>query len=580
MTPATADKDRIAKTALRYIQKGQFQKAIEEYRKALSSDPRDIRLRLKVVDLYGRLGRKKEAVEECLQVADSYSDQGFYLKAIAVYKQAVRFDPENPALWEGMGDLYIKQDLFGDALGCYKRCAHFLRQQGQNEAAERLLFRMAEMAPESTSVRIPLAELYLEEGKTAAFETELDRLVRDLRTRDRLPALLQLLESFRRGAEGHPAIQGHLAEISAGLRAVAEADRARSEVSAPAAGRDGFGRPVESVENLASWSTRAQGGGPREEGEGPRDLQSGLLEVDLCLKYGLEEEALESLRGLALSVPDSISVHERLRDLCARRQDLAGWTREQVLIGELHVQQKECREALRAFEEVLKVDPDHAEAREAVRLLRSEGVSGPAAGLSELGAGVVAAEPGQREAPGPASTGLLLPGQPAGGELSPAASAPAKGAAGLEGFELSELDDIVREFKSGIADKIDTSDYDTHYNLGMAYKEMGLLDDALEEFRIAARSPERSREAYTCMALVYRETERFADARAALRMALAGTANTPEDQVAILFELGVLAEDERDWDGAFQAFTKASTIDPAYRDLPQRLQDVRAQRGQ
>src|SRR5512138_2461772 len=139
------DKDKVAQSALKFIQKGQFNRAIDEYRKVLTADPRDIRTRLKLIDLYGRAGRKKEAIDECLQVAESYSDQGFYLKSIAVYKQALRIDPENPKLFRNMGELYVKQGLVGDALAVFKKGVDCLRQQGQAQEAQSLLSRMEEM---------------------------------------------------------------------------------------------------------------------------------------------------------------------------------------------------------------------------------------------------------------------------------------------------------------------------------------------------------------------------------------------------------------------------------------------------
>jgi hypothetical protein len=63
-------------------------------------------------------------------------------------------------------------------------------------------------------------------------------------------------------------------------------------------------------------------------------------------------------------------------------------------------------------------------------------------------------------------------------------------------------------------------------------------------------------------------------------MALAGTSNAAEDEVAILFELGLLAEEEQDWENALQAYAAAAKIDPGYRDLAQRLESLRARQGQ
>ena len=51
------------------------------------------------------------------------------------------------------------------------------------------------------------------------------------------------------------------------------------------------------------------------------------------------------------------------------------------------------------------------------------------------------------------------------------------------------LEEIVQAFKKGIEQQIGAEDFDTHYNLGIAYKEMGLVDEAIGEFQFAAKDP-------------------------------------------------------------------------------------------
>ncbi len=51
------------------------------------------------------------------------------------------------------------------------------------------------------------------------------------------------------------------------------------------------------------------------------------------------------------------------------------------------------------------------------------------------------------------------------------------------------FEEVFQEFKKGVEKKVSEEDYDTHYNLGIAYKEMELVDEAIAEFQIAAKSP-------------------------------------------------------------------------------------------
>ena len=78
------------------------------------------------------------------------------------------------------------------------------------------------------------------------------------------------------------------------------------------------------------------------------------------------------------------------------------------------------------------------------------------------------------------------------------------------------------------------------------------------------------------MAMVYSELGRLGDARAALRMALAVPSNSQSDRAAILYELGLLAEEENDWEGAVSSYEKTAALEPNHRDVVQRLATARA----
>jgi tetratricopeptide (TPR) repeat protein len=68
----------------------------------------------------------------------------------------------------------------------------------------------------------------------------------------------------------------------------------------------------------------------------------------------------------------------------------------------------------------------------------------------------------------------------------------------------------------GVAETVAEDDAATHYDLGIAYREMGLLDDAVGEFEIAARSAQRAADACFMVALVRADQGRHDDALAAL----------------------------------------------------------------
>src|SRR5260370_27187836 len=84
------DKNKVMESASKPIGKGQFEKAVKEYQRVLEGDPDDVRVLQKLAELYQKMQRKDEAADCFEKVARTYAAQGFYLKAVALYKQVLK----------------------------------------------------------------------------------------------------------------------------------------------------------------------------------------------------------------------------------------------------------------------------------------------------------------------------------------------------------------------------------------------------------------------------------------------------------------------------------------------------------
>ena len=87
-----ASKDKLLANAQKFLSKGQTKKAIGEYQKLVDAFPKDVRNRQKFAELLSRDKRKEDALEEYEVVAKHYTETGFYLKAIAVFKQMQKIE--------------------------------------------------------------------------------------------------------------------------------------------------------------------------------------------------------------------------------------------------------------------------------------------------------------------------------------------------------------------------------------------------------------------------------------------------------------------------------------------------------
>jgi tetratricopeptide (TPR) repeat protein len=105
--------------------------------------------------------------------------------------------------------------------------------------------------------------------------------------------------------------------------------------------------------------------------------------------------------------------------------------------------------------------------------------------------------------------------------------------ADAEGFA-----EVFAAFKAGVKREVSEGDHEAHYDLGIAYKEMGLFEDAIGEFRVALADASRRLPCLHLMAACALELGRGADAVALLSDALAGGALPPEQEAALRLDLG------------------------------------------
>ena len=71
--------------------------------------------------------------------------------------------------------------------------------------------------------------------------------------------------------------------------------------------------------------------------------------------------------------------------------------------------------------------------------------------------------------------------------------------------EQVDVEEVFAKFKEGVAKQIDVDDAQSHYDLGVAYKEMGLIDDALREFEVAARDAKRACVCHSMIGMIHIE---------------------------------------------------------------------------
>src|SRR5512139_2957770 len=114
------DKNAITREAQKFASKGQYDKAIAEWKKLLKESPKDPNIYNTIGDLCLKKNAKPDAVDAYKRAADLLADDGFSSKAIALYKKVINIDPRKIEVHLTLGDLNAEKGLTGNALESYK----------------------------------------------------------------------------------------------------------------------------------------------------------------------------------------------------------------------------------------------------------------------------------------------------------------------------------------------------------------------------------------------------------------------------------------------------------------------------
>ena len=188
------DKNKTIQNAQKYVQKGQLDKAIREYEKVVEADPRDVRTRLKIGDLYAKKGSIRDAADTYLQVAEAYSQQGFFLKAVAVYKQILKLDPNLVDVNIRLAELYHQLGLMSDAMAQYQSVANYYEKEGDTRSSFQTLQKMLDLDPDNIASRIKLAEMYSKEAMVAEAVDQFRQAAAYLKENNRIEDYIKVAE--------------------------------------------------------------------------------------------------------------------------------------------------------------------------------------------------------------------------------------------------------------------------------------------------------------------------------------------------------------------------------------------------
>lgn len=136
------------------------------------------------------------------------------------------------------------------------------------------------------------------------------------------------------------------------------------------------------------------------------------------------------------------------------------------------------------------------------------------------------------------------------------------------------LEEIFNEFKKGVEKQIDSQDYETRYNLGIAYKEMGLLDEAIAEFQIASKDPKKFIESCSLLGVCFVEKGMPKLAIKWYEKGLSTPGYSEEEYQSLRYDLAQTYELIGEWQKAYEIYLEVYAINSAYRNVAQKIREL------
>lgn len=700
-----SNKKKYLESAQKNIIKRQFPRAIKDLQKVVEIDPRDIRSRQRLAELYVRTGKSGEAFEQYEAVAKYFASNGFYLKAIAIYKQMQRLDPSQISIYSRLAELNEKQGLIGNALAELRHLVGYYDKNDMVADAIKTLEKMRDLDVGNINVQVKLAEVYTNNDRIEDGLAEFKAILKVLDEKQDYDKILRLYKMFLPMFPQNDDLQKGLAltlfekgELAKGISILQNLLRNNSD----------------DIEILSMLATAYENQGDSDNARliylhqlkiEPTDLRTRESLVQCYLNEKSYEKALKELEdwkeaflkinrlerlkelyeSLQSVMPDNPQVlqtldsiyeitgeGDKLLDIVAGAsvggsiETLSGENSDEEmlsdsllgsvsededildlggddLLGESLISEVPPEEDVVELE-LEPLDDEPEEEDEFIELNLADAPVADSANSADIMnlefdldddddvaevssrdvsaeleeaefylqqglfdeaekvcAGILENHPDNQEAQSKLEEALTQRSLQSGkGEASSglhdlAAELLEDGFPELdldggdgEAHSFSDRVDVIDDyptdktqggsgkvFRTDVDEQIAADDMESHYNLGIAYREMGLLDDAVAEFSKAEREPSRFVDCQTLKGLCYVDKGNFEQGEESFKAALAGDSLVEGQKLSLYYELGVLYENwERPLE-ALDSFQFVADCDLLFRDVADRIESLR-----
>jgi tetratricopeptide (TPR) repeat protein len=153
------DRNRLLSAAAKAQSRRRFKKALALYEEVVRAEPNNPELHRKIAPLLARSKQRERAWKSFRYAAEALVNGGFYEKAIGVYREATHYLPQQITAWLAIAELHVHRERRSSAVeALLEGRTHFRRRKHRPEAI-RILARAREIDPTHFEVNLDLARL-------------------------------------------------------------------------------------------------------------------------------------------------------------------------------------------------------------------------------------------------------------------------------------------------------------------------------------------------------------------------------------------------------------------------------------
>lgn len=179
------DRNAVEQQALAHLNRGDMEAALRSYLSILKFDPKDLRIRQKVGDLFARTGRTNEAERAWRDLYEALVAGQSHRQAVSILKQLVALKPDEARYHFDLGECYVASGYANDARQHYEAALRIDGAAGRPMDAAKAARRLAEIAPGDVSARLKVAELLDAGGDKHGAAKSYNEVMDELRRRGR-----------------------------------------------------------------------------------------------------------------------------------------------------------------------------------------------------------------------------------------------------------------------------------------------------------------------------------------------------------------------------------------------------------